>query len=144
MQRRQARSGGYLALPIATGAKQMGAARAFGWCWVFPASRDSWDRDAAQSRTHHLHATVLQRAVGEAAKRAGVAQRVGCHTFRHSFATHSLEAGYDIRTVQELLGHRDVSTTMRYTHVLKRGGLGVRSPLDLPAATPLLRDPRRD
>jgi site-specific recombinase XerD len=89
---------------------------------------------------------VLQRAVSAAGRCAGVEQRVGCHTFRHSFATHLLEAGYDIRTVQELLGHRDVSTTMLYTHVLNRGGLGVRSPLDLdlPRAGPSsLRLPRR-
>jgi site-specific recombinase XerD len=77
-----------------------------------------------------LHETVIQRAVTEAARRAGLPKRVSCHTFRHSFATHLLEAGYDIRTVQELLGHADVSTTMVYTHVLNRGGLGVKSPLD--------------
>ena len=100
-----------------------------------------------QWRTHHLHPTVLQRAVPEAARCAGIDQRVGCHTFRHSFATHLLEAGYDIRTVQELPGHRDVSTSMLYTHVLNRGGLGVRSPLDLdtPGAQPSpLRRSRRE
>ena len=138
MQRRAARGGGYVALPLVTGAKAAGAVRNRGWHWVFPASRDYWDAEAQQRRTHHVHPTVLQRAVGEAARRAGIAQRVGCHTFRHSFATHLLEAGYDIRTVQELLGHRDVSTTMLYTHVLNRGGLGVRSPLDQPAPKPLL------
>lgn len=80
---------------------------------------------------HHLHATAVQRAVRDAADRAGLTKRVTCHTFRHSFATHLLEAGYDIRTVQELLGHRDVRTTMIYTHVLNRGGRGVVSPADL-------------
>lgn len=138
MERRAARGGGYVALPLAPGAKAAGAVHNRGWHWVFPASRDYWEPQAQQRRTHHVHPTVLQRAVGEAARRAGIAQRVGCHTFRHSFATHLLEAGCDIRTVQGLLGHRDVSTTMLYTHVLNRGGLGVRSPLDHPAPTPRL------
>jgi integron integrase len=147
MQRRWARDRGYVPLPLASGAKQMGAVRNPVWCWVFPATRDYWDAGVGQWRTHHLHPTVLQRAVAHAARRSGVGQRVGCHTFRHSFATHLLEAGYDIRTVQELLGHRDVSTTMLYTHVLNRGGLAVQSPLDLagsparPSPAPL---PRRD
>lgn len=136
MQRRAGRGGGYVVLPLAPGAKATGAVRNRGWHWVFPASREYWDAEAQQRRTHHVHPTVLQRAVGEAARRVGIAQRVGCHTFRHSFATHLLEAGYDIRTVQELLGHRDVSTTMLYTHVLNRGGLAVRSPLDQPAPPP--------
>ncbi len=146
MQRRWARDRGYVVLPIAPGTKAIGAVRNPAWCWLFPATREYWDLAARQWRTHHLHPTVLQRAVSEAARCAGIDQRVGCHTFRHSFATHLLEAGYDIRTVQELLGHRDVSTTMLYTHVLNRGGLGVRSPLDLdtPGDRPSpLRPPRR-
>ena len=97
---------------------------------MFPATRFYSDEANGERRRHHLHESVLQRAVKDAAKAAGISRRATCHSLRHSFATHVLEAGYDIRTIQELLGHRDMSTTMVYTHVLNQGGRGVRSPLD--------------
>jgi integron integrase len=121
---------GWVELPNALARKLPAAGRQWGWQWVFPAAREYVDRVSGERRRHHLHETVLQREVPEAARRAGLSKRVTCHTFRHSFATHLLEDGYDIRTVQELLGHRDIRTTMIYTHVLGRGAAGVLSPAD--------------
>jgi integron integrase len=105
----------------------------FEWCWqyVFPASKVSTDPRTGRKRRHHIHESVLQRAVKNAVRLSGIAKHVGCHTFRHCFATHLLEQGADIRTVQELLGHKDVKTTMVYTHVMKKPGIDVKSPLDV-------------
>ena len=122
--------GGHVMLPGALARKYPGASREWKWQWVFPATRHYKDTATGILFRHHLHETVIQRAVKQAATRAKLSKRVSCHTFRHSFATHLLEDGYDIRTVQELLGHKDVSTTMIYTHVLNRGGKAVKSPAD--------------
>jgi integrase len=111
--------------------KYPNANREWGWQYVFASGDLSKDPRTGEIRRHHIHENSLQKAVKRATALAGIHKPVSCHTFRHSFATHLLEAGYDIRTVQELLGHKDVSTTMIYTHVLNRGGKGVRSPLDM-------------
>lgn len=124
------RGGDGVALPGAFGRKSPNAGREWSWFWVFPAARQYVDGEKRRWR-HHIDESVLQRAVKRAVAESGIGKRAGCHTFRHSFATHLLESGYDIRTVQELLGHRDVATTMIYTHVLNRGGKGVQSPADL-------------
>ena len=121
---------GSVELPAAMERKYPRAPWEWGWQRVFPATRHYVDAATGRKRRHHLHESVLQRAVRTAALKSGLAKPASCHTLRHSFATHLLEAGYDIRTIQELLGHSDVSTTMVYTHVLNRGGRGVRSPLD--------------
>ena len=127
-----AEGAGPVALPGALALKFPQASRSWPWQWVFPATRRYRDPNTGQQRRHHLHETVVQRAFARAVQQTKLAKRATCHSLRHSFATHLLEAGYDIRTIQELLSHRDVATTMIYTHVLNRGALRIRSPFDYP------------
>jgi integron integrase len=123
--------GGWVDLPEALGVKYPEAGREWAWQWVFPARRPVEASATDQRPRHHLHPTVVQRAFRAAVRASGITKPASCHTLRHSFATHLLEAGYDIRTVQELMGHGDVRTTMLYTHVLNRGRLAVQSPADV-------------
>jgi integron integrase len=126
-----ARGYGAVQLPFALAEKYPNAERDWAWQYVFPSARLAYDEQAQTFRRWYTSQTTLQRAIKVAAQQAGIIKVIGPHTFRHCFATHLLESGYDIRTVQELLGHKDVKTTMIYTHVLNRGGLAVRSPLDV-------------
>lgn len=125
-----AQGAGWVELPDALARKFPNGGKRWSWQWVFPATRRYRHEATGQWRRHHLHETVLQREVPAAARVAGIAKRITCHTFRHSFATHLLEDGYDIRTIQKLLGHRDIRATMVYTHIVDRGPGAVRSPLD--------------
>ena len=131
LHERDLRAGyGAVYLPYALAQKYPQAPREWAWQYVFPAAHLSEDPRSGQRRRHHANETSLQRAVKEAVRSAGLTTPASCHTLRHSFATHLLEKGYDIRTVQELLGHASVETTQIYTHVMQKPGLGVRSPLD--------------
>jgi site-specific recombinase XerD len=121
---------GSVYLPFALARKYPNASKEWIWQYVFPASSLFVETETKITRRHHLHETAVQKAIKEVARQAKITKHVTPHTFRHSFATHLLQSGYDIRAIQELLGHKDVKTTMIYTHVLNRGGLAVRSPLD--------------
>ena len=139
-QEDMARGAGVVELPDALARKYPNASREWPWQWLFPATRTYVHPATGCIQRHHYHESAVQRAVVQAARRSGVERRVTCHTFRHSFATHLLERGYDIRTIQELLGHQDVSTTEIYTHVLNRGPFGILSPFDeVVGATPVSR-----
>ena len=121
---------GYVELPYALARKYPSAPRDWGWQWVFPATRTYTERASGERRRHHLHETVLQRAVQSARRAAGIVKQAGCHSLRHSFATHLVESGYDVRSVQKLFGHNQLETTMVYVHLARIGTFRVRSPLD--------------
>jgi len=117
-------------IPVIFSREEIKLDKQFHWQYLFPSVTVCFDKENSVVRRHHLSVSVIQKAVKIAVRKAGIMKHAGCHTFRHSFATHLLEDGYDIRTVQELLGHKDVRTTMIYTHVMQKGALGIKSPLD--------------